>query len=129
MTRDAQHARGFPDLTTNSVVGIASTGKDIFQQKCAFCHKNDGQGHYASDTYFRPALWGNNSYNADSGLGGAATLAKFLRWNMPYTSGGLLTDQEAQDIACYIDEQARPGKPEAGPSTSDACLSVTLKQD
>ena len=107
-------ARDYPPIN-ESLVGNIETGHSIFLQKCAFCHDSDGQGRYESNTYFRPALWGPNSYNVSAGLGkNARTLAQFLRWNMPYTSGGLLTDQEAQDIACFIDAQVRPGKPNYG---------------
>jgi cytochrome c len=37
-------------------------------------------------------------------------LAKFIKANMPLGSGGLLTDQEAWDVATFIDGQCRPGK-------------------
>ena len=37
-------------------------------------------------------------------------LASFIKANMPYTSGGMLTNQEANDLASYIDDQCHPGK-------------------
>lgn len=99
---------GFPgDLTGQ---GNYAKGKAIYTQKCAFCHNNDGQGRYASHTYFRPALWGPHSYNACAGMAKPEMLANFLHANMPYTSGGMLTKQEANDLATYIDQQCRPGK-------------------
>jgi len=120
-------ARGFPSLTQTNVIGNPINGQTTFQQKCAFCHNSEGQGRYASNTYFRPALWGNKSYPSQAGMGKPETLARFIRWNMPYGSGGLLTDQEAQDIACYIDSQPRPGKT-SDPTSSAQCLPANLAQ-
>ncbi|MBL4674240.1 MAG: c-type cytochrome [Arenicella sp.] len=103
---------GFPDLTSKTKSGSKGQGKKIFEQKCAFCHQKDGEGRYANNTYFRPALWGDNSYPKNAGMADPKpnqhNLANFLRWNMPYGSGGLLTDQEASDIASYINSRRRP---------------------
>lgn len=105
-------ARGFPHQNDKAfkVAGNAQRGSDIYLQKCAFCHNKDGQGHYEHG-YFRPALWGSESYNANAGMAGNATLAAFLKANMPYTSGGLLQVDEARDLAAFINGQSRPGKP------------------
>lgn len=113
-------ARGFPELTS-SVIGNVATGEAIYEQKCAFCHNDLGEGRYESDTYFRPALWGPDSFRANAGMARPDMLAKFLRWNMPYTSGGLLTDQEAQDLACFIDAQQRPDKLTFGNGDNAVC--------
>jgi len=103
---------GFPALaSTPSGKASAATGKLVFQQKCAFCHGAEGQGRYLSHTYYRPALWGPDSYNADSGMGSNLQyLAAFIHANMPYGNGGALTVQEAWDVACFVDAQTRPGK-------------------
>ena len=118
--------RGFPALTQDNVLGHVSEGQAVFAQKCAFCHNREGQGRYASETYFRPALWGDHSYPSIAGMGKPEKLARFLRWNMPYGSGGLLTDQEAQDLACFIDAQQRPGKAMTGDSNSSQCVPAVL---
>jgi cytochrome c len=99
-------AQPFPALSTMS--GNAERGKKIFLQKCAFCHGNDGQGRYLSDTYYRPALWGKHSFNARAGMAKPATFAAFIHGNMPFGSGGELTAQEAWDIASFVDAQERP---------------------
>lgn len=96
----------FPDI--GSGVGVASRGHDIYVQKCAFCHRTDGSGRYMDNTYFRPALWGPNSFNAKAGMHSAGDLAPFIYGNMPFGSGGELSKQEAIDLACYIDSQPRP---------------------
>lgn len=67
-------------------------------QQCAVCHREDGQGRYDSNVYYRPALWGPHSFNQTAGMfSDPAGLAAFVRWNMPLGAGGLLTDQEAWD--------------------------------
>lgn len=106
-------ARGFPDQDDQAFKskGDARLGQSIYTQKCAFCHNEKGQGRY-EDGYFRPALWGGGSYNANAGMGNNSTLAAYLRSNMPFTSGGLLTIQEAVDLAAFINSQCRPGKTE-----------------
>lgn len=91
--------------------GDVANGQAIYTQKCAFCHNNDGQGRYEGG-YFRPALWGANSYNSCAGMapyqGTSGTLAAFLHGNMPYTSGGMLTVKESVDLAAYINSKPRP---------------------
>ncbi|WP_353573186.1 hypothetical protein [Candidatus Albibeggiatoa sp. nov. BB20] len=116
--------RGFPELTQTVLKGNLDQGETIFDQKCAFCHDLEGEGRYGNDTYFRPALWGDDSYNVSAGMAKPDKLAKFLRWNMPYTSGGLLTDQESIDIACFIDDKVRPGKTESGVSGEHCLLTL-----
>ncbi|WP_261790019.1 c-type cytochrome [Synechococcus elongatus] len=91
--------------------GDSKLGQAIFEQKCAFCHGLNGEGRYGSNTYYRPALWGNQSFNRLAGLAQTETLAKFLKSNMPYQFGGNLTDQEAWDLASFIDRQPRPQGP------------------
>lgn len=110
---DGTPVRGFPSMTTGT--GDIAGGRRVFVQKCAFCHGAGGQGRYQHDTYFRPALWGPESFNACASMASAAKLAPFLRWNMPYTSGGLLTDREANDLAAFVAGQCRPGKGGVGP--------------
>ncbi|HSK77558.1 MAG TPA: c-type cytochrome [Thermoanaerobaculia bacterium] len=109
---------GFPPLpATPSGKASAQRGGSIFQQKCAFCHGAEGQGRYLSDTYYRPALWGPDSFNAQAGLGSnLQDLAAFLHANMPYGNAGALTVQEAWDVACFVDAQSRPGKPTKSPA-------------
>ncbi len=98
---------GFPTLTIYPVGNIAN-GEKIYNQKCAFCHADKGQGRYENNRYFRPALWGNDSYNNSAGMNKVYKLAEFIRANMPYGSGGLLTNQEAKDVACFINKHDRP---------------------
>lgn len=113
---DEQYEAAYSCSPTNGLPAMekmsaeAPRGQDIFLQKCAVCHGKKGQGRYASNTYFRPALWGIYSFNARAGLGKAEKLAAFLKSSMPYGSGGLLTVQEVWDLAAFLGNQQRPGK-------------------
>lgn len=89
----------------------AANGAVIYRQRCAFCHGADGEGRYASGTYYRPALWGPRSFDAHAGMARPATFAAFVHANMPLGSGGALTEQEAWDLAGFVDGQCRPKKP------------------
>ncbi|UAJ73719.1 c-type cytochrome [Synechocystis sp. PCC 7339] len=93
------------------LAGNAKRGQAIFEQKCAFCHGASGQGRYGSGTYYRPALWGDHSFNRQAGIARIDTLAEFIHGNMPYQFDGVLTEQEAWDLAAYIDGQPRPDGP------------------
>ena len=113
--------RGYPPFDVGG--GNYDRGRALYVQKCSFCHNAEGQGRYESHTYFRPALWGPDSFNACAGMGRVEDLGAFVRWNMPYTSGGLLTTKEANDVATYIDAQCRPGKGGIGPDGEPCPLS------
>lgn len=110
---------GFPKISGSS--GDAASGRTIFHQKCAFCHGEDGQGRYgwSGRQYYRPALWGNDSFNRGAGMETTSTLAAFVHANMPFGSGGELTEREAWDLATYIEGQPRP--PQRAPVPSGTC--------
>jgi cytochrome c len=118
--------RGYPPY--NPEPGDVGRGRAVFVQKCSFCHNAQGQGRYESDTYFRPALWGPDSFNACAGMASTDYLSTFVRWNMPLTSGGLLTNHEADDVAAYIAAQCRPGKGGVGPDGEPCPLSADCSE-
>jgi cytochrome c len=108
-TPHTQTPHGFPPIS--KATGNPVNGQKIFVQKCAVCHRLDGQGRYEYNTYYRPALWGPHSFNQSAGMfAQPQDLAQFVRWNMPLGSGGELTDAEAWDIEAYIHTKWRPGK-------------------
>jgi len=110
---------GFPAIPEKS--GDAASGQRTFRQKCAFCHGADGQGRYgvSGQSYYRPALWGPSSFNIGAGMESTRTVAAFVRANMPFGSGGALTDDEAWDLAAFLKSQPRP--PQQAPSPSATC--------
>ncbi len=61
--------------------------------------------------YTYPALWGKNSYNDGAGLYRLSNLAKYVKYNMPQGAtfeNPQLTDEEAWDVAAFINSQKRP---------------------
>jgi len=91
-------AQRFLALTVDTAAG----GR-IFTTTCAKCHAPDGQG-----TAVGPPLWGPGSYNVGAGMSRVSTAANFIRANMPFDQPGTLTDQQALDVAAYVNAQPRP---------------------
>lgn len=90
-------------------------GKQIYMEKCQSCHGADGQGQLAEDgrEYTYPPLWGKNSYNQGAGLYRMSRFAGYVKYNMPWGASYLnpqLTDEEAWDLAAFVNTQARPAK-------------------
>nr|WP_293284251.1 c-type cytochrome [Allomuricauda sp.] len=90
-------------------------GETVFQYHCVECHGLDGQGQTQEDgSYLYPPLWGNDSYNNGAGMTRVITAAQFIKSNMPYGTtfdSPVLTDEEAYDVAGYINQKLRPTKP------------------
>jgi thiosulfate dehydrogenase len=53
-------------------------------------------------------LWGARSWNDGAGAARVYTLAGYIRYAMPLTQPGILSDEEAQHVAAYINAQERP---------------------
>lgn len=86
-------------------------GEQVFKQHCALCHGNDGQGQQVAGRYVFPPLWGPDSFNWGAGMGQLDNAAAFIKANMPLSQGGTLTDQDAWDVAMYMDAHERPQDP------------------
>jgi len=106
--------RGQNTITARNLVPVAmldrAHGRELFLERCANCHGEDGQGVEIGDKKAGP-LWGPKSWNDGAGVSRVYTLAGFIRYAMPYLAPGTLTDKEAQEIAAYIDSQPRPAYP------------------
>jgi thiosulfate dehydrogenase len=90
-------------------------GKEIFLLKCQSCHQENGRGvlDESKTAYTYPPLWGINSYNNGAGLVRMSRFAGFIKYNMPQGATftkPLLTDEEAWDLAAYVNSQSRPSK-------------------
>ena len=57
-----------------------------------------------------PPLWGKNSYNIGAGMARVLTATAFIKGNMPFESDVHLSDEEAFDVAGYINNFERPNK-------------------
>lgn len=88
----------------------AGKGEAIYSERCTSCHGADGQGVQIGDKKAGP-LWGPDSWNDGAGAGRVYTLAGIVRYTMPYLSPGSLTDDEAQQVAAYINSKPRPKYP------------------
>jgi thiosulfate dehydrogenase len=94
-------------------------GRAIYEGKCASCHGADGQGIKAPEgrTYQYPPLWGTHSYNQGAGLYRMSRFAGYVKANMPLGAtwdNPLLSEEEAWDVAAYVNSQERPAKDLAG---------------
>lgn len=90
-------------------------GKSVYIAKCKVCHNDNGEGKMNQDniTYQYPPLWGESSYNIGAGLYRLTKFAGYVKSNMPLGASydaPQLTDEEAWDIAAYVNSQQRPLK-------------------
>ena len=85
-------------------------GEAIYAEQCTSCHGADGQGVQIGDKKAGP-LWGPDSWNDGAGAGRVYTLAGIVRYTMPYLNPGSLTDEQAQEVAAFINSKPRPKYP------------------
>ena len=90
-------------------------GGVLYKEKCPVCHGAKGQGIVNPDgrSFIYPTLWGNQSYNDGAGLYRISTFAGFVKDNMPYGAShenSILTDEQAWDLAAFVNAQPRPHK-------------------
>lgn len=85
----------------------SAAGGRVYRTVCAKCHGPDGEG-----TAVAPPAWGPESYNIGAGLARVRSAAAFVQENMPFDRPGTLTDQQAFDVAAYVNAQRRPDFPE-----------------
>jgi thiosulfate dehydrogenase len=90
-------------------------GAQIYRQSCAACHGENGQGQRSpgGTGYQFPPLWGPDSYNDGAGMTRLLNAAAFAKQNMPLGTtfeAPTLTDEEAYDVAGFINSRPRPQK-------------------
>jgi thiosulfate dehydrogenase len=90
-------------------------GATVYAAKCQSCHQADGGGLLAANgkSYTYPPLWGPHSYNNGAGLYRISNFAGYVKYNMPQGTTydkPQLTDEEAWDVAAYVNSMPRPAK-------------------
>jgi mono/diheme cytochrome c family protein len=104
--------RGYPRLADTADGFDPERGATVYAAKCALCHGADGAGVTDSEgrTLF-PPLWGARSYNWGAGMHRIDTAVAFVKHNMPLGLAESLSDQEAWDVAAFMNSHERPQDP------------------
>lgn len=103
--------RGYPELPKAANLDRVH-GQQVYAQNCSVCHGADGQGQKDPTGHVVfPPLWGDRSYNWGAGMSSIKNASGFIKANMPLSQGGSLSDQDAWDVAAYIDGKERPQDP------------------
>ena len=107
---------GAPELKLLGRAADPKRGALLYQVNCERCHGRNGGGARNNDSsgFVYPPLWGPESYNTGAGLYRLTRFASYVRYNMPFdkvTGDSLfLTDEEAWDLAAFVNSQERPHK-------------------
>ena len=102
--------QGFPKLAGPALPADYARGERLYGQHCAACHQASGAGATLGAMQV-PALWGDDSFNWGAGMHQLSNAAGFIKANMPLGQRNSLSDQEAWDLARFIDSQERPQDP------------------
>lgn len=102
---------GYPKLAKPAQAPDYARGEQVYAQNCALCHGAQGQGQRAGDRQVFPPLWGARSFNWGAGMHQVSNAAGFIKANMPLGKGGTLTEQQAWDVAYFMDAHERPQDP------------------
>ncbi len=113
------HGRGAPPLSYLDRAANPRRGAEVYKRYCEACHGRDGLGVRNGTIgdmagYLYPPLWGPDGFNTGAGMHRLIKSARFIRANMPYGTNfdaPILSEEEAWDVAAYINIQKRPEKP------------------
>ncbi len=106
---------GLTELAYMDRAADPDRGKQVYIQKCQSCHSENGGGKLnpGQQNFQYPPLWGAQSYNIGAGLFRLSRLAGYVKSNMPFGSSydqPQLGDEEAWDVAAFVNSQPRPYK-------------------
>ena len=112
---------GYPKPKLSAAGYDPARGAQVYAQNCAACHGSDGQGRQDLNgrTVF-PPLWGPHSYNWGAGMARVDNAAGFIKANMPLGQGNRLGDQQAWDVAAFVNSHERPKDPRQTGTVAEA---------
>ncbi len=112
------YGQGVPKIKLISRAADPINGKNIFLDKCASCHAENGKGvlndpsniDVPADSlkgYDFPPVMGKESYNENAGMFRQLMATSFIYAKMPLNDAALSLE-EAYDVAAYINSTPRP---------------------
>lgn len=106
---------GLVELPLLDRAASPENGKAVYVRKCQGCHGPNGQGtkQPQAKEYTFPPLWGKYSYNDGAGLYRISNFARYVKVSMPLGASydhPHLADEEAWDVAAFINSMPRPKK-------------------
>lgn len=109
----AKQYLGLPKIKYLTRAADSSKGRIVYVDKCMSCHAENGAGGYnkgdPKNGFDIPAVWGNDTYNNGAGMYRLITSAEFIKSKMPFLNADL-SDEEAWDVAAYINSMPHPVK-------------------
>lgn len=104
---------GLRDVAILERAADPQKGAEAYVRHCQRCHGADGKGQRedSGKAWRYPPLAGDNSYNTGAGLYRLSKFAAYVKSNMPdgvTFKETVLTDEEAWDVAAYINSLPRP---------------------
>ncbi len=103
--------QGYLRLPAPALTPDYTRGQAVYSANCTICHGENGAGQRDGDLIVVPPPWGDRSFNWGAGMAEIDKAAGFIRANMPLGQGGKLSDQQAWDVAAYVDGKPRPQDP------------------
>ncbi len=110
---------GLKPLEYKGLQADPGRGEKVYLKHCKSCHQENGEGLMDAEnsTYTYPPLWGDKSYQEGSSMHRVLKAAGFIKYNMPNASASadkpVLSDQEALDVAAYINDGRIHPRPKA----------------
>jgi thiosulfate dehydrogenase len=106
---------GIVDLKPLDRPADPKRGMLVYQTNCTICHGKNAEGlkNETGVEWKYPPLAGDHSYNIGAGLFRLSRFAGFVKNNMPHGTtyeNPVLTDEEAWDVAAFINSLPRPAK-------------------
>ncbi|MCM0990130.1 c-type cytochrome, partial [Klebsiella pneumoniae] len=102
---------GYPEVPQPEGGYDLAKGEQVYDAQCAVCHGPNGEGQKSGDMYVFPPLWGADSFNWGAGMHRINTAAAFIKENMPLGKGGTLSDEDAWNVAAFMNSHERPQDP------------------